>query len=91
MSKRSSSPSANSRVATTVPLRIRAVGKMVGLTQAQTQQIRAGEATGNTKRDALVHLVRTLAGTRGTLDKRNWMPCARPTTPTRKSPKHCSQ
>ncbi|KNH05140.1 Macrophage infectivity potentiator-related protein [Candidatus Burkholderia brachyanthoides] len=47
-----------------------AVGKMVGLTQAQTQQIRAGEATGNAKRDALVHFVRTLAGTRGTLDEK---------------------
>ncbi|KND60237.1 Macrophage infectivity potentiator-related protein [Candidatus Burkholderia verschuerenii] len=47
-----------------------AVGKMVGLTQAQTQQIRAGEATGDAKRDALVRFVRTLASTRGTLDER---------------------
>src|ERR1700756_3891128 len=30
------------------------VGKMVGLKQQETQQIRAGEATGNAKRDALV-------------------------------------
>ncbi len=45
------------------------VGKMVGLTQEQTQQIRAGEATGNAKRDALVRFVRTLASTHGTADE----------------------
>jgi uncharacterized peroxidase-related enzyme len=45
-----------------------AVGKMVGLTQAETEQIRAGEATGNDKRDALVRFVRSVAGTRGTVD-----------------------
>jgi uncharacterized peroxidase-related enzyme len=45
------------------------VGKMVGLTQAQTQQIRAGEATGNAKRDALVRFVRTVTNTSGTVDR----------------------
>jgi uncharacterized peroxidase-related enzyme len=45
------------------------VGKMVGLTQAETQQIRAGEATGNDKRDALVRFVRHVASTRGTVDR----------------------
>jgi uncharacterized peroxidase-related enzyme len=47
-----------------------AVGKLVGLTQEQTQHIRAGEATGNAKRDALVHFVRTLASGHGTLDEK---------------------
>jgi uncharacterized peroxidase-related enzyme len=46
------------------------VGKMVGLTQAQTEQIRAGEATGNVKRDALVRFVRQVADSRGTVDAR---------------------
>ena len=44
------------------------VGKMVGLTQTETQQIRAGEATGNDKRDALVRFVRYVAGSTGTID-----------------------
>lgn len=44
------------------------VGKMVGLTQKETQQIRAGEATGNDKRDALVRFVRHVAGSTGTID-----------------------
>ncbi|BAN25086.1 carboxymuconolactone decarboxylase family protein [Caballeronia insecticola] len=44
------------------------VGKMVGLTQTETQQIRAGEATGNEKRDALVRFVRHVAGSAGTID-----------------------
>ncbi|KIG03516.1 carboxymuconolactone decarboxylase family protein [Caballeronia concitans] len=46
------------------------VGKMVGLTQAETQQIRAGDATGNAKRDALVRFVRHVADSRGTVDAR---------------------
>jgi uncharacterized peroxidase-related enzyme len=44
------------------------VGKMVGLTQQETRQIRAGEATGNAKRDALVRFVRHLVSTSGTVD-----------------------
>lgn len=44
------------------------VGKMVGLTQQETQQIRAGEATGNAKRDALVRFVRHLVSSSGTVD-----------------------
>lgn len=43
-----------------------AVGKMAGLTQEETQQVRAGSATGNAKRDALVRFVREVAGSRGT-------------------------
>jgi uncharacterized peroxidase-related enzyme len=43
------------------------VGKMAGLTQTETQQIRAGDATGNAKRDALVRFVRHVAGTSGTV------------------------
>jgi len=46
------------------------VGKMAGLTQLETQQIRAGEATGNAKRDALVRFVRQVADSRGTVDAR---------------------
>ncbi len=42
------------------------VGKMAGLSEAETRQIRAGEATGNDKRDALVRFVRTLAASYGT-------------------------
>jgi uncharacterized peroxidase-related enzyme len=45
------------------------VGKMAGLKQEETQQIRAGIATGNAKRDALVRFVRELSSTHGTVDK----------------------
>ncbi|VXB18503.1 Alkyl hydroperoxide reductase AhpD [Burkholderia sp. 8Y] len=46
------------------------VGKMAGLTQDETQQIRAGDATGNAKRDALVRFVRQVSDSRGTVDAR---------------------
>ncbi|REG49084.1 putative peroxidase-related enzyme [Paraburkholderia sp. BL6669N2] len=43
------------------------LGKKVGLSQEAMKQIRAGVATGDAKRDALVTFVRTLATTRGTV------------------------
>ncbi|WP_250526835.1 carboxymuconolactone decarboxylase family protein [Caballeronia sp. GAWG2-1] len=43
------------------------VGKLAGLTQEETKQIRAGTATGNDKRDALVRFVREATGSRGTV------------------------
>jgi len=43
------------------------MGKFAGLSQDAMKQIRAGEATGDSKRDALVRFVRTLVGTRGTV------------------------
>lgn len=43
------------------------LGKMVGLSREAMKQIRAGVATGDTKRDALVAFARTLVTTRGTM------------------------
>lgn len=43
------------------------VGKFAGLSAEVMKQVRAGEATGDAKRDALVRFVRTLVGTSGTL------------------------
>jgi len=44
-----------------------AIGKMVGLSEEATRQIRAGQPTGEAKRDALVHFVRNLVLTHGTV------------------------
>ena len=43
------------------------LGKMTGLKPDTLKQVRAGEATGDDKRDALVHFVRILAKTSGTI------------------------
>lgn len=43
------------------------MGKLAGLSSDEMKQLRAGEATGDAKRDALVTYVRTLVGTRGTV------------------------
>jgi uncharacterized peroxidase-related enzyme len=43
------------------------LGKMTGLAPAVLKQIRAGEPTGDAKRDALVRFVRNLAKTSGTI------------------------
>jgi uncharacterized peroxidase-related enzyme len=43
------------------------VGKMTGLAPETMKQVRAGEPTGDAKRDALVHYVRVLVTTRGTV------------------------
>jgi uncharacterized peroxidase-related enzyme len=43
------------------------LGKMAGLKPEALQQIRADQPTGDAKRDALAHFVRTLVETRGTL------------------------
>ena len=43
------------------------LGKMAGLKPEALQQIRADQPTGDAKRDALTHFVRTLVETRGTL------------------------
>jgi uncharacterized peroxidase-related enzyme len=43
------------------------MGKLAGLSQDALKQTRAGNATGDAKRDALIHFVRTLIGTHGTL------------------------
>lgn len=43
------------------------IGKLVGLSQEATKQVRAGTATGDAKRDALVRFVRKLISTHGTL------------------------
>ncbi len=45
------------------------VGKMVGLAPEAMKQIRAGEATGDAKRDALVHFVRVLVKSQGTVSQ----------------------
>jgi uncharacterized peroxidase-related enzyme len=44
------------------------VGKMAGLSPDTMRKIRAGEATGDAKRDALVRFVRILIKTSGTVD-----------------------
>jgi uncharacterized peroxidase-related enzyme len=41
------------------------LGKMAGLTPEALREIRAGDATGDAKRDSLVHFVSTLAHTSG--------------------------
>ncbi|MBR8238477.1 carboxymuconolactone decarboxylase family protein [Burkholderia sp. AU42008] len=43
------------------------MGKLAGLTSDQMKQVRAGAATGDAARDALVAYVRTLVGTHGTV------------------------
>jgi uncharacterized peroxidase-related enzyme len=43
------------------------LGKMTGLPQDVLAQIRAGEATGDAKRDALIHFVKLLSRTTGTI------------------------
>src|SRR5260370_3751512 len=43
------------------------LGKLAGLTPEVLKQIRAGQPTGDARRDALVRFVRTLAGTSGTI------------------------
>ncbi|MBI2256632.1 MAG: carboxymuconolactone decarboxylase family protein [Proteobacteria bacterium] len=43
------------------------IGKMVGLQPETLRQIRTGEPTGETKRDALIHFVRKLVRTSGTI------------------------
>ncbi len=45
------------------------LGKMTGLSPEALRQIRAGKATGDVKRDALIHFVLTLQSTRGTIDE----------------------
>jgi uncharacterized peroxidase-related enzyme len=45
------------------------LGKMVGLSPEALKQIRAGQATGDAKRDALVHFVLNLQTTRGTISE----------------------
>ncbi|MCC2613719.1 carboxymuconolactone decarboxylase family protein [Neorhizobium sp. Rsf11] len=45
------------------------LGKMAGLSQADLEHIRAGEPTGNVKRDALVRFVHHLQAHTGTVDK----------------------
>jgi uncharacterized peroxidase-related enzyme len=45
------------------------IGKMVGLPPETLKQIRAGEATGDAKRDALTHFVRKLVRTSGTVSE----------------------
>lgn len=42
-------------------------GKFAGLAPETMKQVRAGEPTGDAKRDALVRFVRVLVGTRGTV------------------------
>ncbi|CAG9239798.1 Alkylhydroperoxidase [Paraburkholderia tropica] len=44
-------------------------GKFAGLAPETMKQIRAGDATGDAKRDALVHFVRLLVQTHGTVDE----------------------
>ena len=44
------------------------VGKLSGLKPDVLRQLRAGEPTGDAKRDELARFVRQLAGTRGTID-----------------------
>ncbi|CAB3798530.1 hypothetical protein LMG28614_04781 [Paraburkholderia ultramafica] len=44
------------------------MGKFAGLSQEAMKQVRAGAATGDAKRDALVSFVRTLVKTSGTVD-----------------------
>jgi AhpD family alkylhydroperoxidase len=43
------------------------LGKMTGLSPEALRQIRAGKATGDARRDALIHFVLNLQTTRGTI------------------------
>jgi len=45
------------------------MGKLAGLSSDEMKRLRAGEATGDAKRDALAAYVRALAGTRGTVSE----------------------
>jgi AhpD family alkylhydroperoxidase len=45
------------------------IGKMVGLKPEELRQIRAGQPTGDAKRDALVRFVRVIMQTSGTLSR----------------------
>jgi alkylhydroperoxidase family enzyme len=45
------------------------LGKMAGLRPEALKQIRAGQPTGDAKRDALTRFVRTLQETRGTISQ----------------------
>jgi uncharacterized peroxidase-related enzyme len=45
------------------------LGKMAGLSPDVLRQIRAGQPTGDTRRDTLVRFVKLLASTSGTIDK----------------------
>jgi uncharacterized peroxidase-related enzyme len=45
------------------------LGKMTGLSPATLNQIRAGQPTGDAKRDALIHFVLNLQTTRGTINE----------------------
>lgn len=44
------------------------IGKLAGLTQEQTKSVRNGNTTGNHKLDELVHFVRELQQSRGTIE-----------------------
>jgi uncharacterized peroxidase-related enzyme len=48
------------------------LGKMTGLSPDALKQIRAGQPTGDAKRDALARFVRTLAGTSGTISEQEF-------------------
>jgi len=54
------------------------LGKMAGLKPETLKQIRAGEPTGDTKRDALVRFVPTYSTTSGTSDEEEFSPSGRP-------------
>ncbi|MDE2623590.1 MAG: carboxymuconolactone decarboxylase family protein [Betaproteobacteria bacterium] len=45
------------------------LGKMAGLSPDALRQIRAGDLTGDTKRDALIRFVKLLTSTTGTIDQ----------------------
>jgi uncharacterized peroxidase-related enzyme len=45
------------------------LGKMTGLSSETLRQIRAGNTTGDAKRDALIHFVRNLQTTHGTINE----------------------
>ncbi len=45
------------------------LGKMTGLSQDALKAIRAGQPTGDAKRDALIHFVKLLASTSGTISE----------------------
>src|SRR5258708_23670116 len=48
------------------------LGKMAGLAPEVLKQIRAGQATGDARRDALVRFVRNLVQTRGTISEQEF-------------------
>lgn len=45
------------------------IGKMAGLSPEAMRAVRAGVASGDDRRDALAHFVRTLSSTNGTIDQ----------------------